>query len=101
MFEDFRQELDRVRATGDTAVYDALDTARGILVNFRPDLPDLRRRIIIISDGQDTSSVIKASDVCKTLLRDKIMVDSVQVGSQHNRELHALSVATGTVFTTT
>jgi hypothetical protein len=87
--------LDRVSAQGDTAAYDALDLARSRLTQFRQDLPGLRRRIIIVSDGDDTNSKNMPTNVCAALQRDGIIVDSVQVGHIHNRILHAISVATG------
>lgn len=95
IFENFRKALDTVSADGDTAVYDALDTARKMLANYRQDLPNLRKRIIIVSDGDDTSSIMQAKDVCKSLYNANVLVDSVQVGTSHNRTLHAMSAATG------
>ncbi|KAJ6627692.1 hypothetical protein B0H10DRAFT_1905503 [Mycena sp. CBHHK59/15] len=95
VFENFRQRLDRVKANGDTAVYEALDSARQILINYRPDLPDLRKRIIIVSDGEDTSSTISAQEVCCMLQKGHVIVDSVQVGTRSDPVLHAISVATG------
>jgi hypothetical protein len=83
-------------ASGDTAVYDALDKARRMLAQCRPDLPNLRKRIIIVSDGEDTSSRNDPRNVCVALRRDKIIVDSVQVGEHHDTTLHAISVVTGT-----
>lgn len=96
LFESFRVALDEVSARGDTAVYDALDVARSNLTQFRQDIPGLRRRIIIVSDGDDTSSKNMPTNVCAALQRDGIIVDSVQVGYTHNSILHAISVATGT-----
>jgi hypothetical protein len=98
LFESFRVALDEVSARGDTAVYDALDVARSSLTQFRQDIPNLRRRIIIVSDGDDTSSKNMPTNVCAALQRDGIIVDSVQVGSSHNRILHAISVATGMFY---
>jgi Mg-chelatase subunit ChlD len=95
IFESFLQQLDKVSAEGDTALYDALDAARRMLVNYRSDLPKLRKRIIIVTDGADTSSKVSAKDVCQDLQRSGIVVDSVQVGSQSERTLHAISAATG------
>jgi Mg-chelatase subunit ChlD len=95
IFENFRRQLDRVSATGDTAIYDALDTARSILVNFRSDLPRLRKRIVIVTDGADTKSGMSAVDVCRSLQKAGIIVDSVQVGDQSDALLHAISTATG------
>ncbi|KAF8067680.1 hypothetical protein FPV67DRAFT_1669576 [Lyophyllum atratum] len=95
IFENFRLELDKVTAAGNTAMYDALDVARSCLVNFRRDLPHLRRRIIIVSDGEDTSSTSSIKEVGSALQRDDITVDSVQVGQLNSRVLHMFSAATG------
>ncbi|KAJ7728334.1 hypothetical protein B0H16DRAFT_242968 [Mycena metata] len=95
IFENFRQSLDRATASGDTAVYDALDSARRVLTGYRPDLPNLKKRIIIVSDGEDTSSAGSARDVCLALQRARVVVDSVQVGHNSDPILHAISVATG------
>jgi len=84
-----------VSAEGNTAVYDALDTARRILVSYRSDLPKLRKRIIIVTDGADTSSEASAQDECRALQKNNIIVDSVQVGHRSDNKLHAISVATG------
>lgn len=94
IFENFRTELDEVFAKGDTVVYDAVNDARKMLVKFRPDL-QLRRRIIIVSDGDDTGSITDPKDLCKALQLSNIIVDSVQVGQSHNSTLHAISVLTG------
>jgi Mg-chelatase subunit ChlD len=95
VFESFRQQLDKVSAGGDTAVYDALDSARQMLVNYRSDLPKLRKRIIIVTDGSDTSSVASAREVCHALQKNSIIVDSVQVGRVPDSTLHSISIATG------
>ena len=95
IFESFRQRLDEVFAAGNTVVYDALDTARRMLMNYRSDLPQLRKRIIIVTDGADTGSEASAKDVCHALQRDSVTVDSVQVGHLSDNKLHAISVATG------
>jgi len=96
-FERFKRQVDRVDAMGDTVVYDALDRARTLLTAYRHDLPNLRKRIVIVSDGEDTGSKISAADVCHSLQKDGIIVDSVQVGTEAAPELHAISVATGVV----
>ena len=95
IFESFRQQLDRVFAGGNTAVYDALDAARRMLMSYRSDLPLLRKRIIIVTDGSDTGSEASARDVCHSLQKNSIVVDSVQVGNRSDNTLHAISVATG------
>ena len=94
-FENLRRQLDHVSASGDTAIYDALDTARAMLSNYWRDIPNLRKRIIIVSDGVDTCSTSSASEVCHALQKSGIIVDSVQVGRENDGTLHAVSVATG------
>jgi len=95
VFESFRRQLDKVSAGGDTAVYDALDSARRMLVNYRSDLPKLRKRIIIVTDGSDTSSEALPRVVCHALQKNSIIVDSVQVGEVPDSTLHSISIATG------
>ncbi|KAJ7689505.1 hypothetical protein B0H14DRAFT_3051045, partial [Mycena olivaceomarginata] len=95
IFENFRKQLDRKEAGGDTAIYEALDSARRMLTQYRPDLPKLRKRIIIVSDGEDTSSTTSAQEVCLALQRARVVVDSVQVGPRSDPILHSISVATG------
>jgi Mg-chelatase subunit ChlD len=95
IFENFRKQLDRKEAGGDTAIYEALDSARRMLTQYRPDLPKLRKRIIIVSDGEDTSSTTSAQEVCLALQRARVVVDSVQVGPRSDPILHSIAVATG------
>ncbi|KAJ7792463.1 hypothetical protein B0H14DRAFT_167033 [Mycena olivaceomarginata] len=95
IFENFRKQLDRKEAGGDTAIYEALDSARRMLTQYRPDLLKLRKRIIIVSDGEDTSSTTSAQEVCLALQRARVVVDSVQVGPRSDPILHSISVATG------
>ena len=76
-------------------MYDALDAARRMLMNYRSDLPQLRKRIIIVTDGADTGSEASAREACLALQRNSIIVDSVQVGNRSDSRLHAISVATG------
>ncbi|KAK0457420.1 uncharacterized protein EV420DRAFT_1548064 [Desarmillaria tabescens] len=94
IFENFRRQLEDVNAKGDTSLYDALNTARSTLVNYRKDLPGLRKRIIVVSDGDDNKSISSARDVAIALQKDQVVVDSVQVGTYSNATLHAISVAT-------
>jgi hypothetical protein len=69
-----------------------------MLVNYRTDLPKLRKRIVIVTDGEDTSSEASAMDVCHALQKSNIIVDSIQVGERSYKTLHGISVATGTSY---
>ncbi|KAG7445538.1 uncharacterized protein BT62DRAFT_1076633 [Guyanagaster necrorhizus] len=94
IFENFRRQLEDVDAKGDTYLYDAIDTARSTLVDYRKDFPSLRKRIIVLSDGDDNKSVSTARDVAIALQKDQVVVDSIQVGICSNTTLHAISVTT-------
>lgn len=49
----------------------------------------------MVSDGEDTSSSESAVEVLAALQRDRIVVDSVQVGPTVDPALHGISVVTG------
>ncbi|KAG6898757.1 hypothetical protein C0993_004501, partial [Termitomyces sp. T159_Od127] len=95
VFENFRAALDKVEARGDTAMYEALEMAHNCLVDFRRDLPGLRRRIVIVSDGETTSIGGDLMQIGCALQKDRIVVDSVQVGKSFSNSLWAFSAATG------
>ncbi|KAF7342761.1 putative bifunctional E2/E3 enzyme [Mycena sanguinolenta] len=81
IFENFRQQLDRKEAGGDTSIYDALDSARRMLTQFRPDLPKLKKRIIIVSDGEDTSSTTSAQELARGAIQSCILYRLRQEGT--------------------
>ncbi|KAJ7827101.1 hypothetical protein B0H13DRAFT_2439813 [Mycena leptocephala] len=79
-----------------TPIFENLDKVWSVQqLAYRPDLPNLRKRIVIVSDGEDTSSGTSAREVALALQRARIVVDSVQVGRRTDTILHAISVATG------
>ncbi|KAJ9607164.1 hypothetical protein H2200_008236 [Cladophialophora chaetospira] len=93
--ENFRQAVDRMKEEGDTALWDALAMAADHLVDAGRPYPEIKKRIICLSDGADTSSLRSAEDVCRTLLQHKIVVDSVCIGNSSNRALRTISYCTG------
>ncbi len=95
VIENFRQAVDNMTEDGDTALWDALALAADHLVEVSRPCPKIKKRIICLSDGTDTSSLRSTDDVCRTLLRHKITVDSVCIGYQNNRALRTISYLTG------
>jgi Ca-activated chloride channel family protein len=75
--------LTLLRASGSTAIYNALYTAISELKRQwrrRSDLGDVRRQaIILLSDGEDTSSVLQADDMLDAARRSDVIVYAIAV----------------------
>jgi ubiquitin-protein ligase/Mg-chelatase subunit ChlD len=95
IIENFRHAVDTLEPSGDTSLWDALALAADQLVHFGRKYPGISKRIICLSDGVDTKSARTATDVCRRLLRDKIVVDSCSIGVEDNSSLRTVSFLTG------
>ncbi|KAF7194948.1 putative bifunctional E2/E3 enzyme [Pseudocercospora fuligena] len=94
--EQFRSQSNAMRAQGDTALWDALAMAKDQLDEYAKKYPTARRRIIVISDGEDTKSVTNApKDLAWSFMQDKTVVDSIALGSETARDLRGLSYLLG------
>lgn len=92
VIENFRRAIDDMHATGDTALWDALALAKDQLVEYNKKYPQAKKRIICISDGVDTKSITnKAPEICWRLHEVGIVLDSVSLGDESNRDLKAIS----------
>jgi ubiquitin-protein ligase len=95
IIENFRHAVDTMKPSGDTSLWAALALAADQLVHLGQSYPGIPKRIVCLSDGVDTKSTASASDVCRRLVRDHIVVDSCSIGSEDNSQLRALSSLTG------
>jgi ubiquitin-protein ligase len=95
IIENFRHAVDTMKPSGDTSLWAALALAADHLVHLGQAYPDISKRIVCLSDGVDTKSTASASDICRRLVRDHIVVDSCSIGSENNSQLRALSSLTG------
>jgi Mg-chelatase subunit ChlD len=79
--ENFRHKVNGMNARGDTALWDALALANDQLSEYAKKFPNAKKRIICISDGDDTKSKQRSSDVSWSLfvsafrLRQSIYAD--------------------------
>ncbi|KXT06246.1 hypothetical protein AC578_9181 [Pseudocercospora eumusae] len=90
--EQFRSQSNAMRAQGDTALWDALAMAKDQLDEYAKKYPTARRRVIVISDGDDTKSVTNAAkDLAWSFMQDRTVVDSIALGSQTAQDLRGLS----------
>ncbi|KIW95993.1 uncharacterized protein Z519_03059 [Cladophialophora bantiana CBS 173.52] len=95
VIENFRQAVDSMKEEGDTALWDSVALAADHLIESGRRYPEVKKRIICLSDGQYTSSVKKVEDVCRTLIQHDIVVDSVCIGEENNSALRTVSYLTG------
>jgi Ca-activated chloride channel family protein len=72
--------LASVTATGSTSLYDALLVAANDLLRARSDaLPDTREAVIVLSDGEDTGSLVGFDEVLPALRRSGALVYTVSL----------------------
>ena|SRR5271170_8119451 len=67
IIEDFRNSTRGVSCSGYTALWDALALAHENLSEYGQQFPGVKKRIICLSDGEDTKSVHTAERVCLAL----------------------------------
>ncbi|KEF63504.1 uncharacterized protein A1O9_01482 [Exophiala aquamarina CBS 119918] len=95
VIENFRQAVEKMEPEGDTALWDALGLAADHLVDVAKRYPSIKKRVICLSDGEDTSSIKAVGDVVRMLMRHDIVVDSVCIGDEDNSALRTVSYCTG------
>jgi Mg-chelatase subunit ChlD len=61
--ENFRHRVNGMRSEGHTALWDALALANDQLSDYARQFPNAKKRIICISDGEDTKSNQRSCDV--------------------------------------
>ena len=92
---DFKDQLDNINASGSTAIFDALERAKTMLVNVKQQYPQTKCRIILLTDGGDNDSTILPSVVSTNLHHAKIVLDAVVIGSSKTADLFKLAKVTG------
>lgn len=94
--ENFRRATNSMKAEGDTAMFDALALAEDQITEYGTRYPDAKKRIICISDGVDTKSILNTGEgVAHTLLHKDVALDSICLGGDNNTTLLAISDTLG------
>ena len=92
--EDFRDSTRKMLPGGDTCIWDALALANSHLTEYAKQYPQVRKRIVCLSDGVDNSSVQQGYIIARELQRDAVVVDSVCIGNEDNAALRTVSLLT-------
>ena len=95
LFNEFEAHVEKIVASGNTRLFDALQDAGQRLVEFRREHPAARLRILCLTDGEDTGSSVRPHDVAQYLQMSGIVVDSMVIGGTDNKPLIAISTVTG------
>jgi ubiquitin-protein ligase/uncharacterized protein YegL len=96
LFEKFRDHIDKVTATGDTALYDAIKKAADSLELYKNKKTGFRPRIFCLSDGADTCSTSTPWQLAQQLQSKNIVLDVIMIGEGvSNSTLKALAKSTG------
>jgi ubiquitin-protein ligase len=94
--DDFEAAIGRIVAKGATHLWDALDIACNNLAGYRANHPNARLRILVISDGEDSTNPLPGPALITKLLRERVAVDGVMVSTaDENAGLCVTSQMTG------
>ncbi len=66
-----RPQIDTLQANGDTSLYDAIKQSIDLLKRAREDADDRIQAIVVLSDGQDTSSATSLHNVIELIKLNK------------------------------
>ncbi|KAH3762366.1 ubiquitin-conjugating enzyme E2 [Pelomyxa schiedti] len=96
LFEEFRSQVESAAATGNTALFSAINLAASTLNTFAEIRPKCTKRILCLTDGEDTCSKELPHEIANLLQTSNIILDSIMIcegGKNHG--LHAVCKATG------
>ena len=63
----FKSSVRTVSSNGITALWDALAMAHEEIARYAKEYPDAKKRVIVLSDGEDNNSKKRAQEVCLRL----------------------------------
>jgi hypothetical protein len=92
---NFQNRLDGTAASGPTAIFDAIHDAKTMLMNLKARHPDMKTRIVVLTDGEDNSSVTYPWDICRDLYSTDIVLDAIVIGTNLTSDLFKLAKHTG------
>jgi hypothetical protein len=91
----FCKIMENENCQGCTALWDGIDKAKEMLIDFKRKNPLSKLRIIALTDGKDNDSVKGPAPLCQELYDANIVLDSLVVGSRKTQDLFKMSKHTG------
>jgi ubiquitin-protein ligase len=80
LFERFITAVNRTSPLGDTALWDALIAGVDMAAQAFPGLQPLRRRVLVLTDGEDSCSTSNASAVVNRAGELGVAIDAITLG---------------------
>jgi len=93
--QEFKDMVQDLHGSGQTALWDAIDKAKDMLTAFKTAHGNTKLRIIVLTDGMNNDSIKRPEDICTSLYEAEIVLDSIVVGSCSTEDLFKLSKHTG------
>lgn len=98
LFGKFKDTVDGCRADGDTPLYDAILLAADQLSAFTASSASYavcRKRVLVLTDGEDSSSHASLKDCVQKVLEDGLVVDCICIGTDKGRGMKQVAAASG------
>jgi ubiquitin-protein ligase len=80
LFERFIRAVNRTEPAGDTALWDALSAGVDMAAEALPGVTPLRRRLLVLTDGEDSCSRGSASALVRHAAAAGVVVDAILLG---------------------
>ncbi|KAH0559861.1 hypothetical protein GP486_003619 [Trichoglossum hirsutum] len=92
---DFKDRVMDIRAQGSTAIWDAIVKATDMLAAYKTKHPGAKRRIIVLTDGENNDSRFDAPSACTDLYSYDIVLDAIVIGTRSTDDLFKMAKHTG------
>ncbi|KAF2462058.1 hypothetical protein BDY21DRAFT_330369 [Lineolata rhizophorae] len=92
---NFERKLDGITAGSFTAIWDALDKAKDMLVACKTSYKNAKCRVILLTDGENNDSAKFPSTVCADLYKNDIILDAIVIGTKCTMDLFKVANQTG------
>lgn len=80
LFERFIAAVNRTSPEGDTALWDALTAGVDMAAQAFPGVTPMRRRVLVLTDGEDSCSTGSASAVVRRARDSGVVIDAITLG---------------------
>lgn len=84
IWDQFKRYIDKVNPYGETPLYDTMKVAVEKLKEFGKVYPNCLKRMICLTDGEDTVSVTTAVEIARLIQQNQIVLDTFMIGENNN-----------------
>lgn len=92
---DFKDRLMSTTPKRKTALWDAIELGREMLLAYKEEYPQVRCRIITLTDGQDNASSHSPWMISDNLCEDDIVMDAIVIGTDTTDDIFKVAQNSG------